>query len=73
MSDWSCFCAVRKVQNQVTQMVLSGGQTEDWKALKPRVKAAKMPNWAKRKSMWEMGVGSGRWGRKASFEMWDLQ
>jgi hypothetical protein len=48
-------------------MVLSGGQTEDWKALKPRVKVAKMPNWAQHKSMWEIWGGEWEMGQESEF------
>jgi hypothetical protein len=58
-----CFWALWKVQNEVIPTEAPEGQTEKWKALKPRVKAANVPKWAQRSQecIWESGgeVGDG--------------
>jgi hypothetical protein len=52
-----CFWAFRKVENEAIPTIPQEGQTEMWKALKPRVKAANVPKWAQRsqESIWESG------------------
>jgi hypothetical protein len=41
-------------------MVPPEGQADEWKVLKPCVKAADMPKWAQRESGEEMGHGAGK-------------
>jgi hypothetical protein len=50
-------CALWKEQNEAFPMVPLARQTNKWKALKPRAKAANVPNWAQRsqESRWESG------------------
>jgi hypothetical protein len=58
--------ALWKVQNEAIPKIPLEGHKEEWKALKPRVKAANEPKWAQRslESIWEygggMGVGAGK-------------
>jgi hypothetical protein len=54
-----CFCALWKVQNEATPTVPPEGQTEEWMALKPSVKAASVHKWAlsSQESIWESGGG----------------
>jgi hypothetical protein len=44
-------------KNRMRRFQRLAGQTDKWKALKPRVKAANVPNWAQGslESMWESG------------------
>jgi hypothetical protein len=52
-----CSWALWKEQNEVIPTVHPAGQTDKWKVLKPRSKAANVPKWAQccQKSMWESG------------------
>jgi hypothetical protein len=54
-------------------MVPSAGQTDKWKALKPRFKAVNVPTWAQlsQESIWESGgEGGDRVGKRdMEFEM----
>jgi hypothetical protein len=67
------FWAFWKVQNKAIPTVPPEGQTEKWKALKPRVKAENMPKWAQRSqgSIWDSGrvVGDGARKRVMECEM----
>jgi hypothetical protein len=49
--------ALTKKQNEAFPTVPPAGQTDMWKALKPRVKAENVPKWAQRsqESIWESG------------------
>jgi hypothetical protein len=42
------FWALGKEQNEAFPTVSPAGQTDKWKALKPRVKAVNVPKWAQR-------------------------
>jgi hypothetical protein len=46
-----------KEQNEAFPTVLPAGQTDKWKALKPRVEAVNVPKWAQgsQESIWESG------------------
>jgi hypothetical protein len=61
--DWSAFGLCGKYRMLAIPTVPPEGQTEKWKALKPRVKAENVPIWAQRsqESIWEFGgkVGDG--------------
>jgi hypothetical protein len=61
-----CFWALWKVENEAIPTIPQEGQTETWKALKPRVKAANVPKWAQRsqESIWESGGKVGDGARK---------
>jgi hypothetical protein len=63
-----CFWTLEKVQIEVFPTVPPKGQTDKWKALKLRVKAANVPKWAQRSqgSTWESGGVIKGGGRKAS-------
>jgi hypothetical protein len=52
-----CSWALWKEQNEAFPTVLPAGQTDKWKALKPRVKAVNVPKWEQRsqESIWESG------------------
>jgi hypothetical protein len=68
-----CFWTLWKVQNEAIPTVPSEGQTDKWKALKPRAKAANVPIWAQRiqesiqKSGGEVEDGAGK--RVMEYEM----
>jgi hypothetical protein len=68
-----CIWAFWKGQNEAIPTVPTKEQTEWWKALKPRVKAANVPKWAQRslESIWESGaeVGDGAGKRVMKCEM----
>jgi hypothetical protein len=50
-------CTLWKEQNEAFTTVPPAGQTDKWKELKPRVKAANMPKWAQhsQECIWESG------------------
>jgi hypothetical protein len=68
-----CFWALWKVQNEAIPTIPRQGQTEKWKALKPRFKAENVPKWAQisQESIWESGrrVADGAGDRVMECEM----
>jgi hypothetical protein len=74
--DWSAFGIIGKYSLRRLKRytyVPPEGQMDKWKVIKPRVKAANVPNWAKRsqESIWESGreVGDGTGRRVMECEM----
>jgi hypothetical protein len=52
-----CSWALWQEQNEAFPTVPPSGQTDKWKALKPRVKAVNVPKWAQpsQENIWESG------------------